>query len=259
MEDPKLKKMIININNYFEFIVCDIWDKKFHMKSYYEVVDYDDYIKRFITLYDLIKNFIKKIEDGEIDISEYTISNEFTFNIYEVKSSLDYYEELISYCYGIWGKDEYNQELIDLYKEHIACLKLFVSKIKIIKIFDSEMLLSKLKKLYLKDYVQKVVGSHLIGFKPISSKYPTVEEFKKIQKIKKEKDFNDCPYRIEYKKIEEKDNDSDGSLYNSEYEDGSSDSDCDEIKEKLWRLEMKIKRFKIKLKNENENENEKKY
>ena len=55
-------KYIENINKHFEFIVCDIWDRKSLFIECRNVVDYYDYVKRFNFLYELIKDFSKKIE-----------------------------------------------------------------------------------------------------------------------------------------------------------------------------------------------------
>ena len=147
MQDSlKIKEIFTNINNHFEFIVCDIWDVKKHLRDYYIAVDYDDYIKRFSILYDLMKDILKKIEDGELDISKYILYDEHVFNINEVKKSLSYYENLFPYCHGIFGKDKYNQHLIDLHQKHIDCLKLFLSKINInININNEKTFLSKEK------------------------------------------------------------------------------------------------------------------
>ena len=82
-------KYVENINKHFEFIVCDIWDRKRLFIKCSHAVDNDDYIKRFNILYELIKDFLKKIEDGELkDISNFIFPIEYVFNIFEVKKDL---------------------------------------------------------------------------------------------------------------------------------------------------------------------------
>ena len=184
MQDSlNIKEIFSNINKHFEFIVCDIWDRKDLFIKCSNVVDKDDYIKRFTILYELIKDLLKKIEDGEIDISNFIFPIDYTFNIFEVKSSLNYYKSFIKCCYGIYNNNKENdKELIDLYEKHFKCLKLLLSKIRIENNFEKEDSLISKERLYLKEeYVLKVCGS-VIKLDPISSKYPTLEEYHKSKK-----------------------------------------------------------------------------
>lgn len=185
-DSSKLKEIFSNINKHFEFIICDIWDRKDLFIECGRAIDYDDYIKRFSILCELIKDLLKKIEDGELDISNFIFPIEYIFNISEVKSSLSYYKGFIKYCHGIWGKDKYNKNLIDIYEKHFQYLNLLLSKMKFENYFEKlESLLPK-ERLYLKEeYVLKVCGS-VIKMDPISSKYPTLEEHRKLKEIENE-------------------------------------------------------------------------
>ena len=181
-DSSNIKEIFSNINKHFEFIVCDIWDRKDLFIKCSNVVDKDDYIKRFTILYELIKDLLKKIEDGEIDISNFIFPIDYVFNISEVKSSLHYYKSFIKCCYGIYRDKENDKELIDLYEKHFEYLKLLLSKIRIENNFEKEDSLISKERLYLKEeYVLKVCGS-VIKLDPISSKYPTLEEYHKSKK-----------------------------------------------------------------------------
>lgn len=164
-------KYVENINKHFEFIVCDIWDRKRLFIKCRNVVDFDDYIKRFEILYELIKDFLKKIEDGEIkDISNFIFSLDYVFNIFEVKISFNYYKSFIRCCHGISNKKENDRKILDCYKRNINYLQILFSKIKVEYDFKKlESLLPK-KRLYLKEeYILKLCNN-IIGLDPISSK-----------------------------------------------------------------------------------------
>ena len=174
-------KYLENINKHFEFIVCDIWDRKDLFIKCRDVVDNDDYVKRFNILYELIKDFFKKIEDGELkDIINFIFPIEYVFNIFEVKKLFNYYyKSFIRCCHGISLKKENDKKLLDLYERNIKYLVLLFDKINVE--FNTEKFESLIsgKRLYLKEeYVLKVCGN-VICLDPISSKYPTLEEYHK--------------------------------------------------------------------------------
>ena len=174
-------KYVENINKHFEFIVCDIWDRKSLLIECRNAVDKDDYVKRFEILYELIKDFLKKIEDGELkDISNFIFPIDYVFNIFEVKTSLrSYYRSFIRCCHGIKLDKENDKKLLDLYERNIKYLVLLFDKINVE--FNSEKFASLIsgKRLYLKEeYVLKVCNN-VIKLDPISSKYPTLEEYHK--------------------------------------------------------------------------------
>ena len=151
--DYKLNlKYLENINKHFEFIVCDIWDRKKLYIYCRDVVDYDDYIKRFNVLYEIIKDLFKKIEDGELqDISNFIFPIEYVFNIFEVKNSFIYYKCFTRCCHGIFRNKENDQKIVDCYEKNFKYLELLLSKIRIecdLKKFQS--LLPK-ERLYLKE------------------------------------------------------------------------------------------------------------
>lgn len=126
-------KYIENINKHFEFIVCDIWDRKSLFIECRNVVDYYDYVKRFNFLYELIKDFLKKIEYGELkDISNFIFPIDYVFNIFEVKDSFNYYyKSFIRCCHGIKLKKENDKNLVDCYERNIKYLNLLFSKINV--------------------------------------------------------------------------------------------------------------------------------
>lgn len=146
-------KYVQNINKHFEFIVCDIWDRKSLFIECRNVVDYDDYIKRFNILYELIKDFLKKIEDGEIkDISNFIFSLDNVFNIFEVKDSFNYYYKgFIRCCHGISNKKENDKKIVDCYERNIKYIKLLFSKIKVENNYKKLTSLLPKKRLYLKE------------------------------------------------------------------------------------------------------------
>ena len=132
-------------------------------------------------LYELIKDFLKKIEDGELkDISNFIFPIDYVFNIFEVKTSLrSYYRSFIRCCHGIKLDKENDKKLLDLYERNIKYLVLLFDKINVE--FNSEKFASLIsgKRLYLKEeYVLKVCGN-VICLDKVSSKYPTLEEYHK--------------------------------------------------------------------------------
>lgn len=176
-------KYVENINKHFEFIVCDIWDRKSLLIECRNAVDKDDYVKRFEILYELIKDFLKKIEDGELkDISKFILPIDYVFNIFEVKKSLrSYYRSFIRCCHGIKLEKENDKKLLDLYERNIKYLVLLFDKINVE--FNTEKFESLIsgKRLYLKEeYVLKVCNN-VIRLDPISSEYPTFEEYHKTK------------------------------------------------------------------------------
>ena len=126
-------KYVENINKHFEFIVCDIWDRKRLLTECRNAVNNDDYVKRFEILYELIKDFLKKIEDGELkDISNFIFPIYYVFNIFEVKTSfISYYKSFIRYCHGIKLDKENDKKLLDLYERNIKYLVLLLDKINV--------------------------------------------------------------------------------------------------------------------------------
>lgn len=173
-------KYLENINKHFEFIVCDIWDRKDLFIKCRDVVDNDDYVKRFNILYELIKDFFKKIEDGELkDISNFIFPIEYVFNIFEVKKSFHYYKSFIRCCHGISHEKENDQKIVDSYEKKFKYLELLLSKIRIEDDFGKLDSLLPKKRLYLKEeYVLKVCNN-VIRLDPISSEHPTLEEYHK--------------------------------------------------------------------------------
>lgn len=171
------------INKHFEFIVCDIWDRQRLFIKCSHAVDHDDYIKRFNILYELIKDFFKKIEDGELkDISNFIFPIEYVFNIFEVKKRFNYYKAFTRCCHGIFNNKENDKKIVDSYEKKFEYLEVLLSKIRIEDDFGKlESLLPK-KRLYMKeDYVLKVCND-VIRLDPISSEYPTLEEYHKSKK-----------------------------------------------------------------------------
>ena len=173
-------KYLENINKHFEFIVCDIWDRKDLFIKCRNVVDNDDYVKRFNILYELIKDFFKKIEDGELkDISNFIFPIEYVFNIFEVKKSFHYYKSFIRCCHGISHEKENDKKLVDCYERNFEYLEILFSKIKIEYDIGKLKLLLPKERLYLKEeYVLKVCNG-VIRLDSISSEYPTLEEYHK--------------------------------------------------------------------------------
>ena len=171
------------INKHFEFIVCDIWDRTDLFLKCSRSVDHDDYIKRFNILYELIKDFFKKIEDGELkDISNFIFPIEYVFNIFEVKLSLNYYKDFIRCCHGIFNDKENDKKIVDSYKKKFECLKVLLSKIRIEDDYEKLQSLLPKKRLYLKEeYVLKVCNK-VIRLDPISSEHPTLSEYYKSKK-----------------------------------------------------------------------------
>ena len=176
-------KYLENINKHFEFIVCDIWDRKSLFIKCSNAVDYDDYIKRFNILYELIKDFFKKIEDGELkDISNFIFPIEYVFNIFEVKKRFNYYKSFTRCCHGIFLNKENDKKIVDCYERNIEYLELLLSKIRIEDDFGKLDSLLPKERLYLKEeYVLKVCNN-FIRLVPISSEYPTLEEYHKSKK-----------------------------------------------------------------------------
>ena len=175
-------KYLENINKHFEFIVCDIWDRKSLFIKCANAVDHHDYIKRFNILYELIKDFFKKIEDGELkDINNFIFYIEHVFNIYEVKKYLHYYKSFIRCCHGIFRNKENDKKIVDCYERNFEYLELLLSKIRIED--DIEKLISLLpkKRLYLKEEFVLKVCNGVITLDPISSEYPTLEEYHKSE------------------------------------------------------------------------------
>ena len=175
-------KYVENINKHFEFIVCDIWDRKSLLIECRNAVDKDDYVKRFEILYELIKDFLKKIEDGELkDISKFIFPIDYVFNIFEVKKSFHYYKSFIRCCHGIKLEKENDKKLLDLYERNIKYLVLLFDKINVE--FNTEKFESLIsgKRLYLKDEFVLKVCNNVIRLDPISSEYPTFEEYHKTK------------------------------------------------------------------------------
>ena len=173
-------KYVENINKHFEFIVCDIWDRKRLFIECRDAVDHDDYIKRFNILYELIKDFLKKIEDGELkDISNFIFSLDYIFNIFEVKISFNYYKSFIRCCHGISIKKENDKKILDCYERNIKYLQLLFSKINVEDNIKKLVSLLPKKRLYLKEeYILKVCNN-IIRLDPISSKNISFEEYMK--------------------------------------------------------------------------------
>ena len=174
----KETKYLININNHFEFIVCDIWDRKKLFLICSNAVNVEDYIKRFEILYKLIEVFLKNLEDSKFkNINNFIIPIKFVFNILEVKNSFNYYKNFIRRCHGIIKKNS-DKKILDLYDKNIKCLKIFFSKIIIEDdIKKLNLLLSRnlslqfysKKRLYLKEeYVLKLC-KNIIKLEPKSS------------------------------------------------------------------------------------------
>ena len=175
-------KYLENINKHFEFIVCDIWDRKRLFIKCSHAVDHDDYIKRFNILYELVKDFFKKIEDGELkDISNFIFPIESLYNIFEVKKSFHYYKSFTRCCHGIFMNKENDKKIVDCYERNFEYLYLLLSKIRIEDDFGKlESLLPK-KRLYLKDEFVLKVCNNVIRLDPITSEYPTLEEYHKTK------------------------------------------------------------------------------
>ena len=173
-------KYLENINKHFEFIVCDIWDRKDLFIKCSRAVDHDDYIKRFNILYELIKDFFKKIEDGELkDISIYIFHLKYVFNIFEVKRRFHYYKGFTRCCYGIFNNKENDKKIVDSYEKKFKYLELLLSKIRIEDDFGKlDSLLPKERLCLKEEYVLKVCNN-VIRLDPISSEHPTLEEYHK--------------------------------------------------------------------------------
>ena len=177
-------KYLENINKHFEFIVCDIWDRKRLFIKCSHAVDHDDYIKRFNLLSKLIKDFFKKIQYGELKkLNYFVFSIESLYNIFEVKKSFNYYKSFIRCCHGIFINKENDKKIADCYERNFEYLDLLLSNINFIFQDDYtrfELLLPK-ERLYLKDeYVLKVCNN-VIRLDPITSEYPTLEEYHKTK------------------------------------------------------------------------------
>ena len=174
-------KYLEDINKHFEFIVCDIWDRKDLFIECSHAVNHDDYIKRFNILSELIKFFLKCLEEiKELeDLDNYIFPIKKLYNIFEVKKSFHYYKSFIRCCCGIFLNKENDKKIVDSYEENFKYLELLLSKIRIEDDFGNlDSLLSK-ERLYLKEeYVLKVCNN-FIKLDPISSKYPTLEEYHK--------------------------------------------------------------------------------
>ena len=170
------------INQHFEFIVCDIWDRKSLFIKCANAVDHHDYIKRFNILYELIKDFFKKIEDGELedpDIFYFNIEN--LYNIFEVKKSYHYYKSFTRCCHGIFKDKENDKKIVDSYEKKFKYLDLLISKINFIfrdEIRNLDLLISK-ERLYMKEEFVLKVCDGVIELDPISSDYSTLEEYHK--------------------------------------------------------------------------------
>ena len=175
-------KYLENINKHFEFIVCDIWDRKDLFLKCSRSVDYDNYIKRFNILCELIKDFFKNIENGELkDISNFIFPIEYVFNISEVKKSFNYYKGFTRCCHGIFLKKENDKKIVDSYEKNFKYLELLLSKIRIEDDFGNLDSLLPKERLYLKDEFVLKVCNNVIRLDPISSEYPTFEEYHKTK------------------------------------------------------------------------------
>ena len=170
-----------NINKHFEFIVCDIWDRKRLFIKCSHAVDHDDYIKRFNLLSELIKYFLKSLEEvNELeDLDNYIFPIKSLYNIFEVKKSFHYYESFIRCCHGIFMNKENDKKIVDCYERNFEYIDILLFKIRIEDDFGKlESLLPK-ERLYLKDEFVLKVCNNVIRLDPISSEYPALEEYHK--------------------------------------------------------------------------------
>ena len=154
-------KYLENINKHFEFIVCDIWDrKKLFIEYVNDFVDVGDYIKRFEILYVLIKDFLEKIESGKLkDFGKIIFNIDYVFNLYEVALSFSYYNCLIRRSHGV--KSEFTRSFKDrypdlnddtkkyLYERNIKYLELLLSKLR----FEDNQKINNYYFLNKKDYI----------------------------------------------------------------------------------------------------------
>lgn len=174
-------KYLEDINKHFEFIVCDIWDRKRLFIKCSHAVDHDDYIKRFNLLSELIKIFLKNLEEVKEleDLNHYIFEN--LYNIFEVKKSFHYYKSFIRCCYGIFMDKENDKKIVDSYEKNFKYLELLLSKIRIEDDFGNLDSLLPKERLYLKDEFVLKVCNNVIRLDPISSEYPTFEEYHKTK------------------------------------------------------------------------------
>ena len=176
-------KYLEDINKHFEFIVCDIWDRKRLFIKCSHAVDHDDYIKRFNLLSELIKIFLKNLEEVKEleDLNHYIFPIENLYNIFEVKKSFHYYKSFIRCCYGIFMDKENDKKIVDSYEKNFKYLELLLSKIRIEDDFGNLDSLLPKERLYLKDEFVLKVCNNVIRLDPISSEYPTFEEYHKTK------------------------------------------------------------------------------